>query len=318
MAWLAVLSGVGAVTGLRQAPDGVAALHAARVRRYTEPLQVPRPRDNRGTAPPRPRRPPATLEMSEISVAFGGVVALDHVSFAVQPGEVLGLIGPNGAGKTTLLDVVTGFTKPSTGSVRFDDVSIDGWSVERRARGGIVRSWQAVELFEEMSVRENLLVAADDQSTWRYLLDLAHPGRRTPTALMNELVVEFGLEAVLDQRPSTLPHGVSRLVGIARALVTEPAVLLLDEPAAGLDGREAAELSVAIRSTAQRRGIGILVVEHDVPLLLQTCDRIVVLDFGRKIAEGTPEEISGDAAVIEAYLGASAEGERGTRREVAT
>jgi sulfate-transporting ATPase len=141
---------------------------------------------------------------------------------------------------------------------------------------------------------------------------------------MNELVAEFGLDAVLAQRPSALPHGVSRLVGIARALVTEPAVLLLDEPAAGLDGREAAELSAAIRSTARRRGIGILVVEHDVPLLLQTCDRIVVLDFGRKIAEGTPAEISSNPAVIDAYLGASAESgasaeqESRTRREVTT
>jgi sulfate-transporting ATPase len=318
VSWLAVFSGVGAVTGLRQAPDGVAALHARALRRYTEPLQFPRPRRDRPTAPARPRRPPATLEMSEISVSFGGVVALDHVTFAVQPGEVLGLIGPNGAGKTTLLDVVTGFTKGSTGSVRFDGAPIDGWSVERRARAGIVRSWQAVELFEEMSVRENLLVAADDQSTWRYLLDLVHPGRSAPTALMDELVSEFGLDAVLGQRPSALPHGVSRLVGIARALVTEPAVLLLDEPAAGLDGREAAELSAAIRSTAQRRGIGILVVEHDVPLLLQTCDRIVVLDFGRKIAEGTPAAISSNPAVIDAYLGASAETDNRARREVTT
>jgi sulfate-transporting ATPase len=120
---------------------------------------------------------------------------------------------------------------------------------------------------------------------------------------MDELVVELGLGEVLDQRPSTLPHGVSRLVGIARALVSEPAVLLLDEPAAGLDTREAAELSVAIRAMARRHGIGILVIEHDVPLLLQTCDRMVVLDFGRKIAEGPPAEIAGDTSVIAAYLG---------------
>jgi ABC-type branched-subunit amino acid transport system ATPase component len=131
------------------------------------------------------------------------------------------------------------------------------------------------------------------------------PGRQVPTPLMGDLVAELGLGEVLDQRPSTLPHGVARLVGIARALVTEPAVLLLDEPAAGLDSHEAAELGVAIRAMARRHGIGILVIEHDVPLLLQTCDRMVVLDFGRKIAEGPPGDIVGDAGVIEAYLGSA-------------
>ena len=305
VSWLAVLSGVSAVLVLRQAPDGVASLWSRAADRITAPFQIPRRRADEVPAPARPRRAPATLEVTDVGVAFGGVVALDGVSFSVEPGEVVGLIGPNGAGKTTLLDVVTGFTAAARGSVRFDGVPIDGWSVERRARAGIVRSWQAVELFEEMTVRENLLVAADDQSRWQYLTELVRPGRQVPTALMDELVEEFGLGDVLDERPSSLPHGVSRLVGIARALVTEPAVLLLDEPAAGLDTREAAELGVAIRAMAQRRGIGILVIEHDVPLLLQTCDRMVVLDFGRKIAEGTPDDIAGDAGVIEAYLGSA-------------
>ncbi len=305
VSWLAVLSGVTAVVVLRRAPDGIASLWSRAADRVT--VAVPGPAAaRRGGAGPGPAPPgPAPLEVADVVVSFGGVVALDGVSFSVEPGEVVGLIGPNGAGKTTLLDVITGFTAASRGSVCFDGVPIDGWSVERRARAGIVRSWQAVELFEEMTVRENLLVAADDQSRWQYLFGLVRPGRQVPTALMNDLVAEFALGDVLGQHPSTLPHGVSRLVGIARALVSEPAVLLLDEPAAGLDAREAAELGVAIREMAQRHGIGILVIEHDVPLLLQTCDRMVVLDFGRKIAEGAPGDIAGDASVIEAYLGSA-------------
>jgi sulfate-transporting ATPase len=306
VSWLAILSAFGAVTLLRQAPDGTAALWSRSVGRLVTVFRFPRARDDAPVASARPRRPAGTLSVHEVTVAFGGVVALDAVSFEVDPGEVVGLIGPNGAGKTTLLDVVTGFTPAKSGSVAFDGTAIDRWSVERRARAGIVRSWQAVELFEELTVRDNLLVAADDQGGWRYLADLVHPGRRQTTALVEELVEEFGLGDVLDDRPSSLPHGVARLVGIARALVTEPAVLLLDEPAAGLDGRESAELGAAIRSTAAKRGIGILVVEHDVPLLLQTCDRMVVLDFGRKIAEGTPDEVSADAGVVAAYLGDAA------------
>jgi sulfate-transporting ATPase len=304
-AWLAVLSGFSVVLVLRQAPDGLAAFYSRALDRVTSRFKLPRAAGVRPATSSARRREPARLEVSDISVNFGGVVALDGIGFSVEPGEVVGLIGPNGAGKTTLLDVVTGFTAPSAGVVRFGGAVVDRWSVERRARAGIVRSWQAVELFEEMTVRDNLLVAADDQARRYYLRDLVRPGRRIATELMEDLVEEFGLGDVLDERPSTLPHGVSRLVGIARALVTEPAVLLLDEPAAGLDDHEGAELGAAIRSVAGNRGIGILFVEHDVPLLLQTCDRMVVLDFGRQIAEGTPDEISRNDAVIDAYLGSS-------------
>ena len=315
VSWLAVVSGLGAILVLRQAPDGIAAMYSRGLRRaeerfaplarVTEGLRFPRAVEETTAAPPRERRPAAPLAVRDLVVKFGGVVAVDGVSFAIEPGEVVGLIGPNGAGKTTILDVVTGFTTPSSGSVRFGDASIDRWSVERRARAGIVRSWQAVELFEEMTVRENLLVAADDQSRRPYFTDLFRPGRPALSALVHEIVEELQLGDVLDASPSSLPHGVARLVGIARALVTEPAVLLLDEPAAGLDTNESSELGRAIRELARRRGIGVLVVEHDVPLILATCDRIVALDFGHTIAEGTPDQISHDTRVIEAYLGDS-------------
>jgi sulfate-transporting ATPase len=311
--WLAMVSGLGAVLVLRQAPDGVAALHAwmleqwearwASLHRTMERLRLPRTVADAPVAAPREPRRAATLRVDDLLVRFGGVVAVDGVSFGVEPGEVVGLIGPNGAGKTTILDVITGFTEASGGSVSFGGTRIDKWSVERRARAGIVRSWQAVELFEEMTVRDNLLVACDDQSRRRYLTDLLRPGRPASTPLMHDVIAEFQLGDVLDMRPSSLPHGVARLVGIARALVTEPAVLLLDEPAAGLDSNESAELGRTIRATARRRGISVVVIEHDVPLILQTCDRIVALAFGRKIAEGTPDEISRNPRVIEAYLG---------------
>jgi sulfate-transporting ATPase len=315
VSWLAVLSGVGAIAVLRQAPDGIAALHS-RAQEHAEArspllhsiferLRFPRAVAEPPVSTPRAGRHAERLTVTELVVRFGGVVAVDDVSFSVEPGEVVGLIGPNGAGKTTILDVITGFTAQSGGSIAFGDTTIDKWSVERRARAGIVRSWQAVELFEEMTVRDNLLVAADDQSRWRYVTDLLRPGRPAPTPLVQDVVEEFGLGDVLDVRPSELSHGVARLVGIARALVTEPAVLLLDEPAAGLDTNESADLGRAIREMARRRGIGVLVIEHDVPLILQTCDRVVALDFGRKIAEGTPDVISRDALVIEAYLGTS-------------
>ncbi|OHV44548.1 branched-chain amino acid ABC transporter permease/ATP-binding protein [Pseudofrankia sp. BMG5.36] len=250
-----------------------------------------------------PHQAPAILDVRDVSVRFGGVQALDSVSLRLERGQVMGLIGPNGAGKTTLLDVVTGFTRPDSGEVVLDGRSIARLSPVQRARAGLGRSFQAVELFPDMTVRENLLAAADRQSRWAYFTDLVRPGRERPSALVDEVVAEFDLHALLDRLPAQLPHGRARLVGVARALLTEPSVLFLDEPAAGLDSQESAEIGSVIRGIADRRGTAVLLIEHDVPLVLGVCDRIVVLDFGRRIAGGTPDEISSDPAVLRAYLG---------------
>jgi ABC-type branched-subunit amino acid transport system ATPase component/ABC-type branched-subunit amino acid transport system permease subunit len=307
-AWLAIGGAVGVVQMIRRSPDGAAALFAKnRLGRLLGRVSLPRPRAETAPVATTRRRSPAPLVVEDVTVHFGGVVAVSEVSFSVHPGEVVGLIGPNGAGKTTILDVMTGFTKPQIGRILLGDADTSDWSPERRARAGMARSWQAVELFEELTVRDNLLLGCDDHSRWRYMTDLIRPGRQHLSARAMQVIDDFGLGDVLDKRPSSLPQGHARLVGMARAIVGEPAVLLLDEPAAGLGPDESSELASEIRLIAQRHGIGVLVVEHDVPLLLSICDRIVALDFGRKIAEGTPAEISADEHVIRSYLGVADE-----------
>jgi sulfate-transporting ATPase len=230
-------------------------------------------------------------------------MAVDDVSFKVSPGEVIGLIGPNGAGKTTLLDVITGFTRQQSGRVLLDGTDVSTWSPERRARAGIARSWQGVELFEELTVRDNLLVAEDHSSLLRYVRDLVWPDRRPLSAFGESVVDDLGLREFLDQRPTTLPHGVIKLVGIARTIIANAGVVLLDEPAAGLDNDESRELATLIRHFAARHGVAVVIIEHDMALILNTCDRIVALDFGSKIADATPREIQANEAVIKAYLG---------------
>jgi sulfate-transporting ATPase len=238
-----------------------------------------------------------------VRVRFGGVVAVDGVSLDVNPGEVVGLIGPNGAGKTTLIDVVTGFTRPQEGHVELDEATIDGWSARRRARAGVARSFQSLELFEDMTVRDNMRTASDRRDPLAYLTDLVWPGDPPLHSTAIAALREFGLEEDLDRRPGEQPYGRRRLVGIARAVATQPSVLLLDEPAAGLDERETAELGDLVRRLAKEWGLGVLLVEHDVSLVMSVCDRIVALDFGRVIAEGTPAEVGSHEAVIAAYLG---------------
>jgi sulfate-transporting ATPase len=263
----------------------------------------------------RPARPPlpttevapvagATLAIEHLSVRFGAVLAVDEVSLSVRPGEVVGLIGPNGAGKTTLIDAVTGFVPASGGSISLGGERIDRLNATKRARIGVRRSFQSLELFEDVSVEENIRAGSDLRaSRLSWLTDLFWPGRHDlpPTAVA--AVHEFELEPVLDTTPEELPYGRRRLVGIARTVASGPSVVMLDEPAAGLDDRERGDLGRLIRRLADERNMAVLLVEHDVGLVMSTCDRVVVIDFGRVIASGAPSQIRDDRAVRDAYLG---------------
>jgi branched-chain amino acid transport system ATP-binding protein len=244
------------------------------------------------------------LETRSLSVRYGGVIANDSVSLTATRGEITGLIGPNGAGKTTFLDAVTGFA-PCTGEVLLGGVPLNGMPAHRRARRGLARTWQSVELFDELTVRENAQVAATALSVRSMFADLLWPGRRAIGSDPGGALALLGLEDVAELRPSALSLGRQKLLGVARALASSPRCLLLDEPASGLDSHESLELGERLRAAAQR-GIAVLLVDHDMDLVLDVCDRIYVLDFGRLIAAGTPAEIRSNERVIAAYLGSGA------------
>jgi len=251
---------------------------------------------------------PATLRVDGLRVTFGGVTAVADASLTVVAGEVAGLIGPNGAGKTTLIEAITGFVRPSGGDIRLNDVSIRGWSARRRAVGGLARSFQSVELFAGLTVRENLAVACESASgRLRYLSDLVRPGRirLSPAAL--QCVEDFGLAGDLDRPAESLPFGRRRLVAIARAVAAQPSVLLLDEPAAGLDDVETAELSVLVRSLAHDWGIAVLLIEHNLDMVLQLCDRVTVIVTGSILYSGAPDDVRNHPDVMAAYIGSHAD-----------
>jgi sulfate-transporting ATPase len=245
---------------------------------------------------------PRALVVQDVSVSFGGVHAVREVSLDVRPGEVHGLIGPNGAGKTTLIDAITGFARAS-GTVRLGDTDISRWPARRRAAAGLSRSFQSLELFTDLTIRENLAVAGDRGGGRRYLTDLVHPGRIKLTDAALEALHRFGMEEMIDQRPGEVSFGRRKTVAIARSIASAPSVLLLDEPAAGLDDNEADELAVLIRGLADSWGIAVLLVEHKVDLIMSISDRVTVLDSGQVLTSGTPGEIRSNSAVIDAYLG---------------
>jgi branched-chain amino acid transport system ATP-binding protein len=242
------------------------------------------------------------LVVEDLRVTYGGVIAVDGVSLAVAEGEIVGLIGPNGAGKSSLIDALTGYHPPAAGQVIFDGASIRGARPYAIARRGLIRTFQSVELFDDLTVEENLLVAAEQPSFFTVLRDLVLPprgGRNEDVAWAQEAC---GLDDVADRLPTQLSHGRRKLVGVARALAMRPRLVLMDEPAAGLDNDESIAFGENVR-TLPERGVSVLLVDHDMGLVLSLCDRIVVIDFGRVIASGTPAEIRDSPPVIEAYLG---------------
>ncbi|MEY2436994.1 MAG: branched-chain amino acid transport system ATP-binding protein [Acidimicrobiaceae bacterium] len=241
----------------------------------------------------------AALDVRGVTVRFGGNIALEGVSLSAEAGQVTGLIGPNGAGKTTLFNVVTGLQPPTRGSVMLDGRDITSLAPFKRARAGLARTFQRLELFTLLSVRANIRVAADIHRSYTRNAD------HDPDRVADEVLERLGLASLGDTRVDQLPTGLARLVEIGRALATRPRVLLLDEPASGQDEAETDALAGLLAELAAE-GMAVLLVEHDVQLVMRACQLVHVLDFGEILAVGTPDEIRNNQAVLTAYLGSTA------------
>ena len=247
------------------------------------------------------RRDQHGLEIRDLTVAYGGLVANDRVTFDVQPGEVVGLIGPNGAGKSTIVDAVSGFV-PYDGTVTLAGRSLDGLAAHRRKHLGLARTWQSVELFDDLTVHANVAVADDAVTISSFLLDIVRPRRALHRNHVDRVLAAVGLDDVAGCYPGELSLGQRKRLGVARALAGSPIAVLLDEPAAGLDAAERQHFGALLRRLAAE-GLAVLLIEHDVDLVLKACDRVAVLDFGVVIAIGPPSEVRCDPRVASAYLG---------------
>ncbi|WP_007520248.1 ABC transporter ATP-binding protein, partial [Pseudofrankia saprophytica] len=246
---------------------------------------------------------PATLSVWGLTVRFGAVTAVDDVSLRVTPGQIVGLIGPNGAGKTTVIDAITGYTPARARQLTLGEHRLDRLPAHRRARRGVQRSFQNLELFEDLTVLENIEAASDPRDLRAYLTNLVWPRTSVLPPAARAAIEAFGLADDLLRTVTELPYGRRRLLAIARAVAARPSVLLLDEPCAGLDEHESAEVAALLRRLADEWGLGILLNEHDMDVVMSVCDRVVVLDAGRTIAEGTPAQVREDPMVQLAYLG---------------
>ena len=246
------------------------------------------------------------LSLRGVCKSFGGIQAVHSITFDVAPGESVGLVGPNGAGKTTLFNCVCGQLRPESGDIVFDGSPLSGLPTYKRARLGIGRTYQKVEVFTDMSVRDHLMVAERSRRgegrLWRDLLNMSKP--TTEEVERVEATLELvGITQLADTSVNALGLGHCRLVELARALAAEPKILLADEPSSGLDLRETAEVAGVLRTVQRERGTAVLLVEHDLAMVAEVVDRAVVMDLGSMLAEGTFDEVMADPAVRDAYLG---------------
>ena len=250
----------------------------------------------------------AMLEVTSLGISFGGLRAVDELSMKIEKGGLVGLIGPNGAGKTTAFNMLTGVYRPTDGGIRLDGQNLIGKKPHEICKLGVARTFQNIRLFSQLSVLDNVKTGLHNQITYSFAESMFHLGSyRKKEKQMDEKAMEllrvFDLDGVADYKAANLPYGKQRKLEIARALATNPKLLLLDEPAAGMNPTETAELLSCINTIRDTFHVAILLIEHDMSLVMRVCERIQVINFGQTIAAGLPEEIASNQEVIEAYLG---------------